>query len=182
MKSGLFLIRGLVTASALAMAVAAGAAEKHKHDHSAHKQEEKNTKEHDHEHEHAHTAPHGGTLVLLGDHFAFLELVLNAKSGKLTAYVLDGEGEKSVRVKQPEIELELGPAPGGKETLETTTTVRLEGVTSPLTGEAIGNTSEFSVKSDKLKGVKKFQGVIRSLSVKGSEFEKVSFGFPEGNE
>ena len=46
---------------------------------------------------HEHTAPHGGTLVVFGNEFAHIELVLDQTTGKLTAYVLDGEAEKSVQ-------------------------------------------------------------------------------------
>ncbi|MBK7495896.1 MAG: hypothetical protein IPI28_11060 [Candidatus Omnitrophica bacterium] len=45
---------------------------------------------HDHNHDHHHAAPHGGTMVALGDHMAHLELVLDSQNGTLTAYILDG--------------------------------------------------------------------------------------------
>jgi hypothetical protein len=60
-------------------------------------------------HGHEHHAPHDGTLVELGEEFAHLELVLNAQTGTLTVYVLDGEAEQSVRIAQPEIELTVHP-------------------------------------------------------------------------
>lgn len=193
------LIRNLTLAASLALTTS-GALAQH-HDHSGH----------NHAHGHAHGAPHDGTLVLVGDHFAHLEFVIDAKKGKLTAYVLDGEAEKSIRIKQPEIEVELGPYSGiraakkgekdakgqkaatgekgakeeksaAKDTLESTITLRLQGQGSPLTGESIGNTSEFSVKSDKLKGVKYFDGVVPEVTIKGTKAEDVMFRFPEGNE
>ena len=52
-------------------------------------------------HHHEHTAPHGGTLVALGEEFGHLELLLNKETGELTAYVLDGEAEKPVRLGAP---------------------------------------------------------------------------------
>ena len=42
---------------------------------------------------HEHHAPHHGALEVLGDEFAHVELVLDEKTGRLTAYVLDGEAE-----------------------------------------------------------------------------------------
>lgn len=184
---------------AAAVAFAGGSAfAQHAHDHGHDKGKkkaetkaqpaaEKKADGHDHDpahdHDHAHTAPHGGTLVVLGDHGAFLEFVLDSEKGHLTAYVLDGEAEKSVRVKQPEIEVKIAPiAEGAASSDATTTTLRLVGVASPLTGEAVGNTSEFLAKSDKLKGLKRFSGQVRGVTIKGSEYKDVGFQFPEGNE
>ena len=49
---------------------------------------------------HQHKAPHKGTLVEFGEEFAHLELVLDQATGKISAWVLDGEAEKAVRVAQ----------------------------------------------------------------------------------
>lgn len=130
----------------------------------------------DNGHEHEHTAPHGGTLVVLGDEFAHLELVLDAETGKLTAYVLDGEAENPIRLEQEEIEMKIGA--GGKDYLA----LKLKAVPSVLTGETAGDSSEFSVQSDRLKGIERFGAVITSITIKGKKFEGVEFGFPEGNE
>ena len=45
---------------------------------------------------HEHKPPHSGTLVEFGEEFAHLELVLDAATGTLKAYALDGEAEKAV--------------------------------------------------------------------------------------
>src|SRR5580692_2910328 len=58
-------------------------------------------------HEHEHKAPHGGSLVELGEEFGHVELVSDPGSGKITAYILDGEAEESVKIQQPELELQL---------------------------------------------------------------------------
>lgn len=182
-------LRTGVVIFAAALALTAGtAAAQDKHDHHGHnpgKKSEKKVDEHKHDehthedhHDHVHTAPHGGTLVVLGNTFAHLEFVLDSEKGKLTAYALDSHAEKSVRLKQPEIELKVAPA----DSQGTTTTLRLVGVASPLTGEQVGNTSEFSVRSDKLKGVKQISGVIRAVTIKGNEFKDVSFRVPEDKE
>jgi len=125
------------------------------------------------ESEHEHSAPHGGTLVELGEEFAHLEIVLDAASGKLTAYALDGEAEKAVRLKQPDIEVAI------KTPAEA---IKLGGVANSLTGETASDTSEFSGQSDKLKGAGKFDGVIKTISIKGKQFNNVAFNFPKGNE
>lgn len=138
--------------------------------------------EHSHGHSHAHTAPHDGTLVLMGDHFAFIELVLDSAAGKMTAYVLDGEAEKPVRISQTAIEIlilkpdtpEMRPPVGDL--------IKLNAAANTLTGETVGDTSEFVVTSDLLKGKDHFDGLVQSVTIKGEEIKGVSFNFPEGNE
>ena len=129
-----------------------------------------------HDNGHEHTAPHGGTLVVLGDELAHLELVLDAETGKLTAYVLDGEAENPIRLEQEEIEMKIGD--GGKDY----STLKLKAVPNVLTGETAGDSSEFSVQSDRFKGIERFGAVITSITIKGKKFGEVEFGFPEGNE
>lgn len=129
-----------------------------------------------HAHDHHHTAPHDGTLVSLGDEAAHLELVLDSAAGELTGYVLDGEAQKSIRVKQPEIALELS----GRD-VKTSLSITLKAVDNPLTGEKPGDSSEFRAEGDALKNLKKFTVVIKKLTVKGMPFENVRSPFPEGN-
>ena len=123
---------------------------------------------------HVHEAPRGGTLVAFGEEFAHLELVLDQGTGKITAYVLDGEAEKAIQIKQEELEIEIEKP---KKLVLT-----LKAVESALTGEKVGNTSEFSTQSDELKGLKEFDANVSKITVKGKEFKKVEFEFPEGNE
>ena len=140
------------------------------HDHDHH---------HGHEHGsggHAHHAPHGGTLVLLGDHGSgyHLELLLD-ENGTLEVYVLDGEAEKFVRISQEEFEIETKGAEG------TENTIALEAVADPATEETVGDTSFFRAK-EQVDGITSFEGNLKSLVVKGKKYENVSFRFPEGNE
>src|SRR5881628_3178191 len=82
---------------------------------------------------HEHHAPHGGALQVLGEEAAHVELSLDTKTGKLTAWVLDGEAERPVRIAQPSLHL----------TLTDIGTVDLAAVANPLTGETAGDTSQF---------------------------------------
>jgi hypothetical protein len=123
--------------------------------------------------EHEHSAPHGGTLIELGEEFAHIEIVLDAATGKLTAFTLDGEAEKAVRINQNEIEVAVeNPA----------VMIKLAGVANALTGETADDTSEFSGQSERLKGATDFDGIIKTISIKGKEFKDVAFNFPKGNE
>jgi hypothetical protein len=136
-------------------------------------------KSHSHDHsEHSHTAPNGGMLVPLGEHFANLELLHDKETGKLTAFVLDGCAEKSIRLPQNEITLEIGLAKDGSTT---TKSVTLAAVANVLTGETAGNTSQFEVISEDLKGVERFSGRVAGLRIKGSEVPAANFRFPAGS-
>ena len=141
-----------------------------------------NTDGHNDGHGHEHTAPHGGTLIVLGDEFAHLELVLDPEDGTLRGYVLDGEAENPVRLDQPEIEIRIVVPDAAGNAYGSELPLRLSAVYNILTGEKEGDTSEFAVRSERLKGVKQFGAVITAVTVKGREFHEVEFRFPEGNE
>jgi hypothetical protein len=124
---------------------------------------------------HEHHAPHKGTLVELGEEFSHMEIVLDPASGKITAYALDGEAEKAVRLKQAEIVIKIT----GVKDLPSIT---LKAKASALTGESVGDSSEFTAQSDQLKNVKEFDAVVSDVTIKGKQFKDVKFNFPKGNE
>lgn len=126
----------------------------------------------EHEHEHHHAAPHGGSLIELGDHVAHIELVLVADTGTVTAYLLDGEAENALRVPEPALAIDI-VLPDGK-----TVALSLSGVASGLTGETVGDTSQFSGMSEALKGVSAFTGTLKQVTVKGSVLTDVPVKFP----
>ena len=123
-----------------------------------------------------HTAPHGGTLVVLGEEAAHVEFVLDAASGELVAFVLDGEAEKSIRLEADSLSLSVTAAEGDPFD------VVLAGVANELTGETVGDTSEFRGSHDGLKGMSEFDARLGALTVRGVSFEAVAFPYPEGNE
>ena len=51
-----------------------------------------------------------------------------------------------------------------------------------LTGEQIGDSSEFSAESDKLTNKEKFKVIVSAIKVKGVDFKEIEFNYPEGNE
>jgi hypothetical protein len=128
-------------------------------------------------------APHGGTLVELGEEFARMELVLDPGTGTLTGYALDGEAENPARIEQGDIEIRITAVnTQGEGASKTTYILNLEPVPDVLTGETVGDTSEFTARSDKLKRAQSFDGVISAINIKGQSFKDVKFRFPEGNE
>lgn len=118
---------------------------------------------------HAHEAPHGGTLVELGEHFAMLEFVLDAGAGTLTVYVLDGGAEQAVRVAQPTIAVTFdAPQVLAGQVLT------LAAKANVLTGETVRDTSEFVVTHPALKGQAAFSARVAEVAVKGQTFKDVA--------
>jgi hypothetical protein len=140
--------------------------------HSDHKTAEKSC---DKAHHHEHTPPHGGTAVVLGDEQYHLELVRDAATGRLQAYVLDGHMDNFVRLTNESFQL-TAKLPGKSEPLV------FRAVTTTTTGEKVGDTALFEAQAGWLKTTTNFDAVIESLVVRGARFENVSFNFPAGNE
>ena len=121
---------------------------------------------HDHGHEHAHHAPHHGSLTMLGEHVAQIELVVDADAGKIEAYVLDGEAEHPLTVDQGDLEL----------------VVTLPHATEPLTlklapADAEKQQDGFVATSDRLIGAKAFKATLTSLKIKDQTHEKIAVEF-----
>lgn len=118
---------------------------------------------------HGHAAPHGGTLLELGEHVGFLEFVLDAGAGTLTAYVLDGGAEQAVRIPQPTI-LVTFDAPKALDSQTLTLAARA----NVLTGESEGDTSEFVLTHPALKGQTAFYARVAEVVVKGQTFKDLT--------
>ncbi|MBW7876401.1 MAG: hypothetical protein H3C47_10475 [Candidatus Cloacimonetes bacterium] len=130
--------------------------------------------EEDHHH---HVAPNGGVLIPLGDHSGNIELLFDPESGKVRIWLLDGCAENYVRSAQKEIHLvirrqEITPGVTSAEN-DRVIRLKLSALKNRLTGETVGNTSEFGAIIDSLKGVKKFTGFFDKVEFRGFEFEKV---------
>lgn len=131
---------------------------------------------HDHAgHKHEHKAPHGGTAIVLGNETYHLELVLDAAAGKLSAYVLDGEMEKFIRIPAPAFEI-VATVGDAKQTL------LFNAVADAATGEKVGDTALFEASADWLKTTKSFDAVLSRIEIRGTVFSSVAFNFPLGNE
>lgn len=121
---------------------------------------------------HAHHAPHGGALTEVGDEFAHLELVIDGATGAGRIYSLDGEAERAVRLKQPSIEIAVE--------LSTGTVVQVfDAVTSPLTGESVGDASEFASRGPLPKGIRAARVV--EISTRGTTFKQVPLNLTPGD-
>src|ERR1700690_437387 len=124
---------------------------------------------------HEHHPPHGGTPVVLGDEAYHVELVLDPATGTLQAYVLDGEMENFIRCAPASIE--IAATSGGS-----TRNLVLAAVPNPATGETVGDTSLFEARADWLRAAGEFDGVLKSITIRGTTFTGVRFNFPRGND
>jgi hypothetical protein len=127
---------------------------------------------------HEHHAPHGGSLQVFGHEVAHLELVLDAGTGHLTAYALDGEAEGPVRLKQHVIRLRVTSCTPSRAPFNLT----LRAVANPLTGETVGDSSQFEGAAAALKGVQGFQAVAGPVTLRGVAFASNRLRHPGGNE
>ncbi|HUO58805.1 MAG TPA: hypothetical protein VMV05_11575 [bacterium] len=114
-------------------------------------------------------APHGGLLVDAGDDFAHVELVYDSAQGTLSAYILDGEAEEVVPLKQPAILVRL---------VKPFRILKLKAVVSPLSGEKLGETSSYALTDPSLKGLSQLQGALVSVNINGNVFKNLAFQIP----
>jgi hypothetical protein len=136
----------------------------------------------DHHHHHAEKGPHGGALVAIGHDDAHVEIVLDADSGALKAYILDGEAEKPVAIKQEHLQLAVTL---GKKTADDDKSALPEDaliVTLTAVSPDDGKATEFEGQRDELKGAEKFDAVLTAIKVGDKPFNNVNFNYPEGNE
>jgi hypothetical protein len=121
---------------------------------------------------HHHHPPHHGTPIVLGDEDYHVELVLDAATGTLQAFVLDDEMENFVRSSTASIVISAG---AGHE-------VTLAAVPNPETGETVGDTALFEGHADWLKDTPLFDGVLKAVTIRGTTYKDVKFNFPHGND
>lgn len=150
----------------------------HGHDHA-------HNGEHHHENEadvgadgHHHEAPHGGALIAIGDHFAHVELVVEADAGRLSLYVLDGEARGGVRVAHESLNVHVSEIDGEATDLSLT----LEPIASSLTGETVGDTSHFQADHEQLAGAQQLVAELATVEIRGQTIDNVTLRYPEGNE
>jgi hypothetical protein len=117
---------------------------------------------HTHDHEHAH-GPHEGHLIELGKEQYHAELVFDAKTRKITVYVLDSEAKNPVAIDQTEITLNLTGDQPAKLTLKA----------APQEGDAAGKSSRFEVDGSSVpETIRDEEAILGSVNLKieGTEF------------
>ena len=150
----------LLLCSLFATGLLAGCSDEAPHDHAAEAESHA---------AHVHAAPHGGDLHVLIEEGAHLELVHDAQTGELTAYVLGAHADTPLRVTQPSLSLGFPEHMGDHGFL-------LEAVANPLTGETVGDTSEFHVQDPMLVGLDIQLVVVDEIEVLGQTFTDLKLG------
>lgn len=118
---------------------------------------------------HAHAAPHGGTLVELGDHEANIEFVFDSAAGKLTVFVLDAHAENPIRLSMESLGIQFA-----YEESDGVIQGELTAVESALTGETVGDTSEFSAAINALQGREHVDVRIPEITIRGARYTDVT--------
>jgi hypothetical protein len=126
-------------------------------------------------HKHEHHPPHGGAPVELGKEEYHVELVRDAASGKLQAFVLDGELENFVRIAAPALEI-TAKVSGHEEEL-----VFLP-IPNSATGEKVGDTSLFEAQAEWVRITPAFDAVLKEITVRTKTYTNVTFNFPKGSD
>ena len=112
---------------------------------------------------------------MLGEEEYHLELNLDAAAGKLTAYVMDGELEKFVRLASPSFTVTV-VAPRPEPPLV------FQAIANPASGEIVGDTSQFEARAGWLKTATNFDAVLPVLTVRAKTYTNVAFNFPKEND
>ena len=97
--------------------------------------------------------------------------MLDAAAGKLTAYILGAHLDGFVRLPVESFEVAAEVAGQPQPLL-------FKAVGNTATGEKPGDTSQYEAQADWLKTAKTFKGTIRSLAVRGKQYDGVAFDFP----
>lgn len=116
-----------------------------------------------------HLGPRGGTLVVLGEHDAHLELEFDARTGMLTAYAMDENAMRTLRLKQPTITMKL-QREGRRDWFE----MKLDSTDDP-------SGSVFRGTNARLLGAERFRGTIAEVRTPRGAFADVDFAWPSGN-
>lgn len=152
------------------------------HDHGDHEHADHDHDHGDHDHGseagadhgpgHVHVAPRGGRLVVLAEEFAHLEVLLDRDAGRLDVYALDAHAEKPVRLAATGLALQVFPSAG--EPFE----LLLLPVASNLTGEKVGDSSQFQATHERLRGFAGGEALLPEIQSRGQTFQDVRFPLP----
>lgn len=122
---------------------------------------------------HAHKPLMGGELVEVGEHQFNLEFKFDEKRGVLQAWVLDAHAENFVRVAMASFDVQ--EEEGQKRT------ITLRAVANEISGEKPGDTSAFEGEARWLGEIEHFDGLVKAIKVRDSEFRDIDFHFhPKG--
>ncbi len=133
---------------------------------------------HAHDHDHgqetpgiggAHQPQHVGEfLVAAKEHVANVGILPNFADGEMRVYLYDGCVEKYVRTDQVEIPITLNLTDGPREFVAMAQA-------NELAGDTVGDSPEFLVQDDALKGVGHVTGMIQEVNFLGARYTNLEF-------
>lgn len=139
---------------------------------------QKHAHNHDHEHEHAkekkghheHTAPNGGSLIVIGEEFAHIEMLPQVEKGQIVCYIYDADLKFGEKAEQGVIECAMTYT-------EMQEPLSLEFLSSvdELASNTKDNSSEFVAKVD-LNGKTNIKLQLKSVKLKGKTFHDIVIG------
>lgn len=131
----------------------------------------------------AHVAPHGGTLVQLGDEFAHLEFVFDSRHGHVTAYVLDRATETPARLKAEPMGLYIAttrPRNAAAPHSWELPCLWLSPLDSATDDCGVSWATTFAGEAADLRGLTAFEAMLPLVVVKGTAFRGVTFRVEAG--
>ena len=123
---------------------------------------------------HHHPPPHGGAGVVLGKEDFHIEFLHNPDSDTMTAWFFTPHMEDYLRIKTDSFDV-VAKLPDGEQILT------FKAVANPATGETVGDTSQFEVRSGWLKNAEHFDAVLKKILIRTNLYEGVSFNYPNGD-
>ena len=126
----------------------------------------------------AHVAPHGGTLVQLGDEFAHLEFVFDSRHGRVTVYVLDRATETPTRLEAEPMGLyvaSMRPRGAGPPHSWDLPRLWLAPVDRTTDDHGVAWATTFAGEAVGLRGLTAFEAMLPLVLVKGTAFRGVTF-------
>ena len=98
-----------------------------------------------------------------------MELLHDPATGELSAWAFDGELEHSIRLSMEHVRVRVD---GVSEPLT------LIPRANPLTGESVGDTSEYGGWFPELRDRESFHGTVLAIAVRERAFVGLDFGYP----
>ena len=111
----------------------------------------------------------------MGEEEYHVEFVCDPATGKLRAFVMDGELESFIRIAAPSLEV-------AAQVADKEETLTFQPVANNATGEKVGDTSLFEAQADWLKRATNFDAVLKEITVRTKTYTNISFNFPKGSD
>lgn len=120
---------------------------------------------------HLHSIVHAGAVIVeIGDHFAQMEVDVDAKTGTVSLWLIDhGSAVRSSTHNVP-VEVTVGTE---------TFSVNCLAQANPVNNQTVGDSSEFKGSDERLKDADHVTGAVGTINIKGHDFSDVTFDWSQ---